>query len=153
MRGTLLKSQSWEELFSKYFVNVNVILKLKKEMCIPWTSYQRKTLFLVDISVDWAAGRRWQTKLLDTWKVTQIHYFPRKVLTEFDCDSLGIIAWILSWIGDELYWLKWWRKLGTEVFKHYCEIFTNYLRCYESPPFGARKQNIWWVKARKLVCN
>ena len=28
------KSRSWEELFSKYFVNVNVILNFKKEMCI-----------------------------------------------------------------------------------------------------------------------
>ena len=31
-----------------------------------------KTPFVVDVSVDWATGGRWQTKLVDTEKVTQI---------------------------------------------------------------------------------
>ena len=30
------------------------------------TRYQRKTPFFVDVSINWATGRNWQTKLLDT---------------------------------------------------------------------------------------
>ena len=32
--------------------------------------YQRKTLFVVGVSINWVTKRNWQTKVLDTWKVT-----------------------------------------------------------------------------------
>ena len=31
------------------------------------------TLFFVDVSINWATVRTWPTKLLDTWKVTQLN--------------------------------------------------------------------------------
>ena len=31
-----------------------------------------ETLFVVDVSIDWATDRNWQTKVLDIWKVTQL---------------------------------------------------------------------------------
>ena len=39
--------------------------------------HQRKTLFVVDVSINWATDRNWQTRLLDTWKVTQMN-LPRQ---------------------------------------------------------------------------
>ena len=35
--------------------------------------HQRKTHFVVGVSVDGTTGRGWEAKLVDTWKVTQIH--------------------------------------------------------------------------------
>ena len=52
---------------------MNVILNFKNGCTSLRNRYQRKTLFVVDVSVDWATGKRWKTKLVDTWKVTQIH--------------------------------------------------------------------------------
>ena len=66
------KSRSWVELFSKYFVHVNVHLNLKRCASLR-NRHHRKTLFVVDVSVNWAASRRWQTKLRDAWNVTQIY--------------------------------------------------------------------------------
>ena len=60
------KCRSCEGLLSKYCVHVNVTPNFKQEMYIPLKRYQRKTLFVVGVSVDWATGRRWQTKLVDT---------------------------------------------------------------------------------------
>ena len=64
-----------------HFVNVNVILNFKRDtVCASlWNRYQRKTLFVIDVSINWTTVRRWQTKLLDTWKVTQIHLLRQKV--------------------------------------------------------------------------
>ena len=46
----------------------------KKKRCASfWNLSQRKTLFVVDVSVNQTAGRGQQTKLLDAGKVTQIH--------------------------------------------------------------------------------
>ena len=46
-------------------------------MHIPLKRFQKKTLFIGDVSINWATGRRWQAKLLDTRQVTQIH-LPRQ---------------------------------------------------------------------------
>ena len=51
---------------------MNIIVYFKNDMCIPSNRYQRQTLFVVGVSVNWATVRRWQTKLLETWKVSQI---------------------------------------------------------------------------------
>ena len=67
LRRTLLQT----ELFSKYFVNVNVILNL--EMHIPLKPTPKEDIFVDDVSIDWVTYGRWQTKLLDTGKVTRIH--------------------------------------------------------------------------------
>ena len=40
--------------------------------------FQKKTLFIGDVSINWATGRRWQAKLLDTWQVTQVNNLPRQ---------------------------------------------------------------------------
>ena len=51
----------------KNFVNVNVILTSKTDEHPPLKPIPKdKTLFVVDVSVDWVAVRRWQTKPVDT---------------------------------------------------------------------------------------
>ena len=45
----------------------------KERWTSPWNRYQIKTCFVSDVSVNQTTGRRWQIKLLDTWKVPQIH--------------------------------------------------------------------------------
>ena len=45
-----------------------------------WNWYQRKTLIVVDVSVDWAAGRRCQTNFLMYKRQLRYIYFVRKVL-------------------------------------------------------------------------
>ena len=76
------KSQLWGKLFSKNFASVNAILNFKNRYTSLWNWYQTKTLFVTDVSVDWATGRRWQIKLVETNKVTQIH-FNRKMLINY----------------------------------------------------------------------
>ena len=39
--------------------------------------YQREILCVVDVSINWAADRNWQTKLQDTWRITQMN-LPRQ---------------------------------------------------------------------------
>ena len=39
--------------------------------------YQGKTLFVVGVSIHWLSNRNWQTKVLDSWKVTQLD-LPRQ---------------------------------------------------------------------------
>ena len=61
-----------------YCVDVNVTPTSSNRCASPSNRHQRKTLFVVDVSVDWATGRRWQTKLLDRCKVSQIHGLPQE---------------------------------------------------------------------------
>ena len=51
-------------------------------MYIPLKRFQKKTLFIGDVSVNWATGRRWQVKLLDTWQVTQVNLPRQKSVTK-----------------------------------------------------------------------
>ena len=79
-----VNGKSWpcEELFTKYFVNVNVIRNFKKRDMQPFEiDTKSKKLFVVDVSLDWATGRRWQTKRLNTWKVTQKHLLRQESVT------------------------------------------------------------------------
>ena len=39
-------------------------------------------LFVVDVSINWPSNGSWQTKVLDSWKVTQKIFFVRKVLNK-----------------------------------------------------------------------
>ena len=63
MRGTLLYIFDLFERPSK----------LTEVLHILWGRYQRKTLSVIDVSINWAANRNWQTKVLDTWKVAQLN--------------------------------------------------------------------------------
>ena len=40
--------------------------------------YERETLFVVDVSIDWVTNRNWHTKVLDTWKVIQLDLLRQK---------------------------------------------------------------------------
>ena len=51
---------------------VNVVLNVQKRCTSLRERCQGKTLFVVDCSINWAADRHWQTKVHDTWKVTQL---------------------------------------------------------------------------------
>ena len=42
-------------------------------MYIHWGLYQREQLFFFDIPINWATNRDWQTKVLDTGKVTLLN--------------------------------------------------------------------------------
>ena len=44
----------------------------------PFKPETKQRLFVVDVSIDWATGRRWQTNLVETQKVTQIHLLRRE---------------------------------------------------------------------------
>ena len=59
--------------FSLFSVHVNVTLNLQKSCSPFWDRYQRKTLFVVDVSRNWETNRNWQTKVINTWKVTQVN--------------------------------------------------------------------------------
>ena len=73
------KSRSWEELFSIFLVHImNVILNLQKRCTSLWDRYQGKTLFIFEVSVNWATNRNWQIKVLDTWKVAQLNLLHQK---------------------------------------------------------------------------
>ena len=65
--------------YSIFLVHVNVILDLLKRCTSLWDRYQRKMLFAVDVCVNLATNKNWQTKLLDGRKVTCWIYFVRKV--------------------------------------------------------------------------
>ena len=60
------------------------ILNLQKRYESLWDRYQRKTLFIVDVSIGWAPNRNWQTKVLDTWKVTQLTSLRQKSVKSWE---------------------------------------------------------------------
>ena len=47
--------------------------ELTEEMYIHLRPIPRKTLFVVDVCINWAINRDRQTKVLDTWEVTQLN--------------------------------------------------------------------------------
>ena len=47
-------------------------------MFVPLDPITKKDVFFVDVSIKQATGRRWQTKLVDTWKVPQIDLFRQE---------------------------------------------------------------------------
>ena len=68
-------------------VHVNVIANLQKRCTSLRDRYQRKTLLVVDVSVIWPTNRNWQTKVLDTWKVTQLDLPVSKVLLKHTAEE------------------------------------------------------------------
>ena len=52
--------------------------KLTKEMHITLRSMLMKTLFVIDVSINWAIERNWQTKILDSWKVSQLNVLTQE---------------------------------------------------------------------------
>ena len=103
-------------------VLVNVIPNLQKRCTSLWDQYQGKTLCHW-LSINWPSSRYWHTKVLDTWKVTQLKSLCQKsvktslwgfdghtclvtslsdVCCEFTCSHCGLISWTLQAIA--LYW-------------------------------------------------
>ena len=60
-----------------FLVHVNVILNLQKRCTSLGDRYQRKTVFVVDVSINWESNRNGKIKLLDTWEVAQLN-LPRQ---------------------------------------------------------------------------
>ena len=56
----------------RVLVHVNVSLNLQRICTFVRDQYQRKTLFVVDVSTDWATNGHWRTKVSDTWQVAQV---------------------------------------------------------------------------------
>ena len=50
-----------------FLVHVNVIPNLQSRCTYFWDRYQRKTLCVVDISINWATSRKWQTRAVE-WR-------------------------------------------------------------------------------------
>ena len=48
---------------------------------------------MVDVSINWATDRNWQTKLLDTWKVAQLNLL-RKECVKTTVDRLKTESFI-----------------------------------------------------------
>ena len=65
-------------------------------MHIPFRRYQKKTLFVVDISITWATNRNWQAKVLDTWKVTQLNLPHQDSANRCSQCPKIICFWLLS---------------------------------------------------------
>ena len=56
-----------------------------------WTSFDIDTegrLFVIDVSFNWATNRNWQTKIVDTWKISQLN-LPR----EERVNELFVLGW------------------------------------------------------------
>ena len=47
----------------------------------PFETDTKGRLFVVDVSINWPSNRNCQTKVLDSWNVTQRIYFFREVLS------------------------------------------------------------------------
>ena len=78
MTGTLL--------YVLGYVNVTVNLQM---MCTSLSDrHQRKTVFVVDVSINWATNGNGQTKVLDTWKVTQLNV-PRQQSVDVPATCTG----------------------------------------------------------------
>ena len=83
---------------------MNVILN-SQNRCTPFRDrHQRKTLCVVDVSRNWATTRHWQTKVLDTWKVTQLNLLRQKSVTTAQCGWLAnmvyslVVGWLVGWL-------------------------------------------------------
>ena len=51
---------------------MKVILHVHKRCKFLWNRYHRKTIFVIDISINWATYESWQTTVLDTWEVQSV---------------------------------------------------------------------------------
>ena len=57
-------------------------------MCMSFPNYRRDAnpfetdgkgrLFVLDVSINWLSNRNWQTKILDSWKATQLDLLRQK---------------------------------------------------------------------------
>ena len=70
-------------------VQVNVILNLQKICTSLGDRYQRKTLFVVDVSINGATDRNWQTRVLDTREVTQLNLTRQERVNQ----AQGPVSW------------------------------------------------------------
>ena len=72
MTGTLL-----------YVFEKRDITNLQKR-CNPFDIDTKGRLFVVDVSVNWPSNRNWQTKVLDSWKATQLNLLRQKSVNDPD---------------------------------------------------------------------
>ena len=72
-----------------FLVHVNVILNLNTD-AHPFEIDTKRRLFAVDVCINWATKRNWQSKVLDTWKVTQLN-LPRQENVNFQasCECIS----------------------------------------------------------------
>ena len=57
----------------------------------PFETDTKGWLFVVDVSVNWSTDRNWQTKVLDTWKVTQLNLLRHKSV-HFCCIAVAPLS-------------------------------------------------------------
>ena len=89
MIGALLYVFGSYESHSKLTEEMHIPLRpLSKEGCLR----QQKTLFVVDVSIIWATGIKWQTKVLDTWKVTHLNLLRQERVKSRFKPSVGAFA-------------------------------------------------------------
>ena len=51
-----------------------------------------ETLFVVDVPINWASDRNWQTKVLDTWRVTQLNVLHQESVKNTLEGMLGTVS-------------------------------------------------------------
>ena len=70
-----------------------------------------KTVFVVDVSINWATNRNWLTKVLDTWEVTQLN-LPRQ-------ENVNILFLILQEKWDSV--TRRWKD-NRRLFQNVCLV-------------------------------
>ena len=56
----------------------SIILSFQERCTSLWDQYQRNALSVTGVSTTWATDKNWLTKLLETWKVTQLNLLHQK---------------------------------------------------------------------------
>ena len=64
-------------------------------MYFPLKRLQKNAVFIGDVSIDWATGRKWRAKLLDTWQVTQINLHCQESVRYFNIIIIIIVIIII----------------------------------------------------------
>ena len=57
-----------------------------------WELFQRKTLFDVDVSVNWATNRNWQAKVLDRRKGAQLNLLRQESVKQVQLRSVASVG-------------------------------------------------------------
>ena len=72
-------------------VHLRVIPNLQKR-CKYFETDTTVRVFVVDVSINWPSNRNWQTKVLDSWKATQLYLLRQK--------SVNVPANMLMYLRD-----------------------------------------------------
>ena len=136
---SLKKFRSLQILFSSICVHVNVILNLQKRCTCLWDQYQRKTLVIVHVSINWATNRNyiscWRYTIvvgnpwysLGLYKLKQIT--TKMVLSYMEKNALILPPEMFNWYGWPVYKSVWLIFKNNFLFMHVSNIWICVVSC------------------------